>query len=128
MAEALFNYHTRDIEELSATSCGIYGDGSSPISSNAKRALAELGIDFSHTSTPICEDSVKNADFIVGITANHARSIISMFPKFADKIYTMPKDIPDPYGCDLETYRACRNEIEACVKMLIKTLLGESDE
>ena len=127
MAEAIFNYFA-DGKSLYASSCGIYGDGTSSISVNAKKALAETGIDFEHTSTPISKKLIEKSDYIIGMTANHAGSILSMFPEFSDKVYAMPKDISDPYGGSLETYRACRNEITECIKSLIKALTGENDD
>lgn len=125
MAEALFNYYTQDLPNLSASSCGLYGDGVSSVSDNAKAALSEIGIEFSHTSTPISEELLKESDYVIGMTANHARSIISNFPEYSDKVYTMPIDITDPYGGDLQTYRNCCEQIEHCIKQLIKTILGE---
>lgn len=124
MAEALFN-HLADSLDFSASSCGIYGDGVSPISENAKQALNERGINFNHTSTPVSENSLEEADYIIGMTANHSRIIISLYPKYADKIFAMPVDISDPYGGDIETYRETLCEIEKCVKQLIKTLVDE---
>ena len=126
MAEAIFN-HLAGGKDFYASSCGIYGDGVSPISGNAKKALAETGIDFEHTSTPISKELLEKSDYIIGMTANHAGSILSMFPECSDKVYAMPKDISDPYGGNLETYRACRDEITECVKSLITALTGEDD-
>ena len=124
MAEALFNFLSRDTD-LSSASCGIYGDGISPISENAKRALDEKGIEFSHVSTPISRELIDSADIILGMTENHARTIISMFPHAKDKVYAMPIDISDPYGGNLQVYRNCCEQIEDCIRQLIKTILGE---
>ena len=126
MAEAIFN-HFADGKDLCASSCGIYGDGVSPISDNAKKALNEIGISSEHISTPLSKELIDNADFIIGMTSNHAGSILSMFPEYSDKVYAMPKDISDPYGGNIDMYRACRDEITECIKGLIKALTGEDD-
>ena len=126
MAEAIFN-HLENDGDISAMSCGIYGDGTSPISKNAKAVLYENGIDFSHTSTPISEELVANADYVIGMTKNHAFNIISMFPGYKDKIYAMPMDISDPFGGDIDVYRNCRNEIEDCIKSLLKAIKGDNN-
>ena len=126
MAEAIFNSLT-DGKDFSASSCGIYGDGVSPVSENAKKALSEIGIEFNHTSKPLTEKLICEADYVVGMTANHARSIISMFPEYSDKIYAMPKDICDPYGGNLSVYKTCREEITECIKSLLRTLTGEDN-
>ena len=125
MAEALFNHIVND-EEYKASSCGIYSDGS-PISKNAKEALKEYGIDFSHTSTQVSDNLLYDADYIIGMTANHAQNLISMFPQYADKTYAMPIDIADPYGGNIDVYRNCRDEIEKCVTVLIETLKGDNN-
>lgn len=124
MAEAIFN-NLADGTEFCAFSCGIYGDGVSPMSHNAKAALAEKGIDFCHTSTPVSEDLLAEADYIIGMSGNHSRSLIAMYPKYSDKIYALSKDISDPYGGDIDVYRQTLCEIEEYVKQLIKTLLDE---
>ena len=126
MAEAIFN-HLAVANDFHATSCGIYGDGVSPVSDNAKAVLTEIGIDFTHTSTPISEKLIKYADYVIGMTANHAGSIISMFPEHENKIFVMPKDISDPYGGNLDVYRACRDEIEECVKSILRDFEGDSN-
>ena len=126
MAEAIFN-HLFDGKNFSALSCGIYGDGVSPISTNAKMALAEMGIAHEHISTPITKDLIEKADFVIGMTANHAGNILSMFPEYSDKVYTMPKDICDPYGGSIDVYRDCRDEITECVKSIMNALTGEEN-
>ena len=89
--------------------------------------LAEMGIEHEHISTPITKDLIEKADFVIGMTANHARSIISMFPEYSDKIYAMPNDICDPYGGNLSVYKTCRDEITECIKSLLRTLTGEDN-
>ncbi len=126
MAEALFNSQAKDLD-FTAFSCGIYADGTSPVSDNTKKTLAEIGIDFVHTSSPVTKQALNEADYVIGITANHTRSLISMFPEYEDKIYTMPVDIPDPYGGGIEIYRQCRDMLSVCVKDIIKTILGENN-
>jgi len=124
MAEAIFNNLTKDLD-FTAYSCGIYGDGVSPVSNNAKEALREIGIDCEHISTPVTKEIMNEADYIIGMTANHSRTLISMFPEHEDKIYTMPVDISDPYGGNIEIYRHCRNQLSNSIKEIIKTILGD---
>lgn len=127
MAEALFN-HEANADHFSASSCGIYGDGVSRLSANACEVLKEKGIYFNHVSTPVSDKILSDADIIIGMTHKHATSLIAMYPEYSEKIYAMPTDISDPYGGDIETYRKCRDEIQECVDVLIKTLCGESND
>ena len=126
MAEAIFNHITEN-DDFSASSCGVFADGISPISENAKLSLKEIGIDSWHTSKKISSEILREADLIIGMTENHAKSIVSAFPEFSDKVFVMPFDISDPYGCSLEVYRDCRNEIEKGVRMIISVLSGENN-
>ena len=126
MAEALFNNRVKDSGKFCASSCGLFADGS-PISHNAKLVLEEVGIDVSHLSRKIDKGILENADYIFGITENHANSIISLFPEYADKVYAFPTNIADPYGCPVDVYRFCRDEIQKAVDLLIRFLEGENN-
>ena len=110
MAHAIFN-KIADSDKFTADSCGIFADGVSQISNNAKIILKENGIDFNYTSKPVCKELLNQADIVVCMTQNHYIQFTSIFPEFSDKIFVMPEDIPDPYGGNLETYRVCYTEI-----------------
>ena len=127
MAEAVFNRLTWEDGKFFATSCGIYGDGVSQISENARIVLKELGINFNSVSTPVSEEILRKADTVICMTKNHASMLLSMFPQYADKIFVMPKDISDPFGGDIEVYRKCRDEITECIKIIINTLSGDNN-
>lgn len=127
MAEAIFN-HIAEKCSFTASSCGLFADGTSSISENARLSLKEIGIDFSHISRPISRELLSDADYIIGMTSNHAKSILVSFPEFSDKVFVMPYDISDPYGASLDVYRECRNEIEAALKMIISDLSGEKND
>ncbi len=127
MAEAVFNRLTWEDGKFFATSCGIYADGVSQVSENARIALMELGISFNAVSTPVSEQIIKGADTVICMTESHASTLLSMFPQYAGKIFVMPKDISDPYGGNLDVYRKCRDEITECVKIIINTLSGDSN-
>lgn len=128
MAEAVFNDIAKDITGLFATSCGICADGISPLSENARLALHEQGIEFSHTSRKACEEEFSDAFMIIGITSRHAMWVLQNFPKYKDKVYAMPSDISDPYGGDLDVYRKCLDEIRQAVMKIIIIILGDQNE
>lgn len=128
MAQAVFNILVKDSGvELLADSCGLYADGS-PISENSKKALFDAGIDFDYISKPISEKLVSEADYIFGITRNHGNAIITMFPDYADKVYAFPMDISDPFGGNLETYKACLTEISKGVHLIFNKLTETVNE
>lgn len=123
MAEGIFNSlaESERIDAISSSS-GIYANIGEEISANAKNALSEIGIVFSHNACQITHDSVKNADMIIGMTRNHAETLIAAFPEYADKIFSFPADISDPYGGNLDVYRKCRDEITEGIKTIINYL------
>ena len=120
MAAALFNalWGRRAV----AVSAGIAAS-LSPISENARLALAGRGIastptnDYeAHVSRQVTEAMVASATRVYAISRRHQAALISAFPEHAEKIAVLPKDIADPYGGDLDTYRACLAEIEDALR------------
>ena len=110
---------------LVANSAGLYAASGAPISERAVEALEEAEIvalphaDYhSHTAHTVTAEDVARADYLVGMSANHAMELLMRFPEAASKILCMPHPIADPYGGDLACYRACLAEIEEGVKKL----------
>ena len=108
-----------------AGSAGLFPVPGSPISYNAVAALKSAGIEPSpdnrydlHTAVPVTEDMIKEADTVVGISRNHAMNLIYSFPAYAEKIVSMPRDIPDPFGGDETDYSVCLNAIASGIKEL----------
>lgn len=111
MAEAVFNRFLSDGGRR-AVSRGLFADGSA-MSTNAEIALADIGIaDFSHISQNVDAEIMRESDIIVGITSSHAMRLTLAFPQYASKITSMPRDIPDPYGGDINEYKACLEMIK----------------
>ncbi len=126
MAQAYFN-SVCDKENAIALSAGLFADGTQ-ISHNAKQVLNENGIDFEHTSVQITQELMESADFIFGITHSHASQLISMFPQYAHKIYTLKQSIPDPYAQSTDVYRKCFEQIKYNVDAVCKYITGEHDK
>lgn len=119
MAEAVFNRDYADFGFV-AESAGLFADGS-PISQNAAEALRLCGYDGSaHVSRQLTAEMIRRADLIVGISASHMMQIIMAMPEAAAKTTSMPKDITDPYGGDLETYRRCLSDIKEGLALLFE--------
>ncbi len=123
MAEAIFNDKAKTFGiDANAASFGLFAQTGEPISTNAASSLRDIGIDFSHASEQITQEAVENADMIFGISQSHARNLCAMFSECADKIYSFPSDISDPFGLDLEAYKKCRDEISDGIDLIIKHL------
>lgn len=87
---------------------------------NAIAVMKEVGIDISdHVSSCINADDISRADAIICMTESHKQALIE-FGCDADRIYVLSGGIPDPFGCDITTYRNCRESIFAGIDALIK--------
>ncbi len=126
MAHGYFNSLCKN-GDFEAISAGIFADGT-PISANAKAVLNENSIDFTHMSVQVTKGLVQSAEYVFGISHSHASRLISMFPEYADKIYTLPNDISDPFGGSIDVYRSCFEQIKNNVDSVYKYITGENDK
>ncbi len=124
MAHEIFNSKI-DNGSFYAISAGLATFDGCPITDNAKEALEEIGINSNHSSKQITKDMLDAADYVIGMTSNHAKIIIESFPNIHNKVYSFPKDIVDPYGGNIDIYRACRDEISKGIDIIISKLINE---
>ena len=114
MAQALFQ-KTAAEKNLNADcfSAGISAFTGTPASSNAVAVLKEKGIDisdFRSSSLTSLLPVIDDYDLFVPMTYNHAITLLNIGIK-KHKIFLLKKDVPDPYGGDLERYRTARDEL-----------------
>ena len=131
MAEALFRAHGGEQKTgLHAASAGLFTQEGLPASANAQTAARELGGDLSaHRSSLLTDERVQNARYLVCMTGAQYDTIRARFPACEDKLFTLlPRDISDPFGGDLETYRRAAAEIDEGVKAVITRLGGPDGE
>ena len=119
MAAGLFAMRRAD---MAVTSAGIAAWPGSPATASAIKAAAELGANvFGHRSKQITPELLEQADFVVCMAAGHARAIAGLVPW--EKIRVLGGGIADPYGGDLETYRACVRQIDGALSSLLPDFL-----
>jgi protein-tyrosine-phosphatase/tRNA A37 threonylcarbamoyladenosine synthetase subunit TsaC/SUA5/YrdC len=110
-------------------SAGLAAWGGGHASEHAVAAAAELGGDLStHESQPVTESLVQQADVILTMTAAHRNALVTQFPKAGGRVMMLApdqRDVIDPIGGSLETYRKCARQIEAHVAARLDTLTGE---
>ncbi len=86
---------------------------------NSIAVMNEVGIDISnHISNCITSDDAQNADAIICMTESHKQLLI-MSGANPEHISVLSGGINDPYGCDIDTYRKCRDNIFAGIDNLI---------
>ena len=107
-------------------SAGIAAWGGGPASENAVEAVTELGGDLrGHESQPLTESLVRQADVILTMTAAHRNAILGQFPEAGGRVSMLAadrRDVIDPIGGPLETYRKCARQIHGHLTARMDTL------
>jgi len=110
-------------------SAGLAAWGGGPASVGAVEAAAELGGDLSgHESQPLTADLVRQADVILTMTAAHRDAILGQFPEAGGRVTMLApdrRDVLDPIGGPLETYRKCARQIHGHLLARMDTLKAE---
>lgn len=122
-----------NLKNIEVFSSGIYAqDGDTP-TYEAIEVMKEYGIDLKkHRATNIVSSNIVDMDLILGMTVSHKQELIYLYPELKGKIFTLKEyvnydkegcgniNIKDPWGFDIETYRACNAEIDKCLDLLIE--------
>jgi protein-tyrosine phosphatase len=110
-------------------SAGLAAWGGGSASENAVEAVTELGGDLSsHESQPLTESLIRQADVILTMTAAHRDAILGRFPEVGGRVVMLAadrRDVIDPIGGPLETYRKCARQIHGHLTARMDTLSRE---
>ncbi len=139
MAEILARRALRKQGDWQVLSAGLAAVNGQPATPHALRAIRELGLDLSgHRSKMITAQLVRQADYIFGLTHSHLEGILYLYPEAASKTYLLrefdesvdglDKDIADPIGGPFDGYLACRDQIEAAITALVKSMNQPPDD
>jgi protein-tyrosine-phosphatase len=133
MAEALFNESAP--AGWSAVSAGVYALEGREASRHAVDVMSsEYGIDISDHRTRFAGgELVKDADLVLCMTPEIKDALVAFLPDHHRKVFTLKRyndprvrfadeEIADPYGGDLDEYKACADEIKAEVDKLAAKL------
>ena len=97
-----------NINGLEVVSRGLQAGGG--VSENSVAAMQEIGIDISaHIPRNLTREEIETADIIVCMTATH-KAILESAGVKAD-IRVLGSGISDPFGGDIDSYIAARNDI-----------------
>ncbi len=132
MAEALLRHHLPPDSPWRVASAGTAASQGEPASAQAVAALDEIQIDHTrHYSRRLTEKLAGEAQVIVAMTRGHRDEILARFPIARQKVFLLrafdprareDKDLPDPIGGNLTTYRQCREAIAAAIPELVDFL------
>lgn len=122
MASAICNQIAKEKKlDIRASSAGLAAFPGDAASENALKALSEIGIDLSaHRSRPVNPYLLDESDLIIGMSPRHIDVLAPYTEK--SKLLCFPGGIPDPYGGDLEIYRATRDKIRRGMEDLLPLL------
>ena len=109
-----------------AFSRGLMVWGAAPASDNAVIAMEKMGIDISdHISRGLSVSDLKECDLCLTMTQGHKNIILSHFPEYEDKVFTLGEyaggaDVPDPYGMGVEEYVLCAEKIREYINKVLE--------
>lgn len=110
------------------TSAGTAAGGGSPASAHALQAAAEIDLDLAaHRSRGLGDDLVAHLGRAYALTQSHLQGILLSYPQLADRVTLLDpqgRDIPDPFGGPIETYRMARTFIGNAVTARMPEILG----
>ncbi len=123
MAEALFKKKTQDRADLKSLSAGLQAALGTKANPMALTILKKEEIDFSFfRSQPVTPDLMRDATVVFAMTREHLRSLSARYPGYQRKIFLMnetDRDIIDPIGGTLETYKKCSEIIQSCLQRVL---------
>ncbi len=106
---------------LQVSSQGTAAAAGGRASAPAVAAMAERSIDLrGHQSRPLTVDALVAADYIYVMAREHAEAVRRMAPEVADRVRLLDpdgRDVADPIGGDVATYRACARHIEQALEV-----------
>jgi len=96
-------------------SAGVAAWGGGAASAGAIEAMRDVGADLSgHSSQPVTEGLVRQADVIWTMTAAHRAAVVAQFPEAGGRTAVLSPDrldVMDPIGGPVATYRKCAEQI-----------------
>ena len=114
MAERIFRDMLKKAEDnnIMCLSAGLSAINGQPAAENAIAVMEEIGIDLrDHSARRITSEEIPMWDAYFTMSKTHAY-ILEQAGVPGDKIY-VPGYIDDPFGGDIDVYRACRDKLMA---------------
>lgn len=128
MAEHLARHLCRSLEGFQFASAGLFATDGAPASRGAIQVMKEHGLDVSgHRSRLLTPGMIDEAEKIIALTEAHKDLILQTAPEAVSKTGTLHqfspdagmRDVMDPYGGQVDTYRKTRDEIESALSNFI---------
>ena len=123
----------RGVSDIEITSAGVSAWDGSPASDGALLIGIERGLDLSaHRARQLTPELVSSADLILAMGAHHLEAIeklggagkAHLLTAYAARSRT-GNGVNDPYGGDLDVYRATATELDREVRRVLERLVEE---
>lgn len=94
-------------------SAGLFAEAGVPAAANAVAACAEVGLDIaSHRAAQVTAAQLEAADRVLVMTESHRAALLAVGVP-CERIIVL--GVPDPFGGDIDIYRAARDAIDAAL-------------
>jgi L-threonylcarbamoyladenylate synthase len=107
-------------------SAGLAAMSGAPAAPESVQLCAERGVDLrSHSSQPLTESLLVQADRLYTMTAGHREAILSRYPELSDRVEVLSRsgrDVTDPIGCGPSAYEQSFTEITENLRVLVDEL------
>jgi len=129
MAQALAQIAAQEAgrDDVEVFSAGLAAMGGDKASANAAAVIKEYGGDITgRPARRLTEDAVHRADLVLTMTAAQRDAMGYDYPEYVDKIFSLgeyagtDEDVWDPFGCGMEIYRRCAEQIKKLVQLIIE--------
>ena len=112
------------VKNVRVSSAGIYATDGEKISANSALALKQLGIKSgAFKSKKLTMQMLKKSDYVICMTAEHKSALDGLGNVMTLSEITGLPDVPDPYGCDLNTYIRTSHRLEDACNVLLEKIL-----
>ncbi len=135
LAEAVMRRELKDrgISDVAVTSAGTGAWDGAPASEGAYLVALEHGLDLSsHRARLLTRDTVRDADVILTMARHHRARVDELgglgytyvLGEYAGRP-SRDAEVADPFGSDLEVYRATFAELDDLVRKVVDRLLAD---
>lgn len=131
MRAALVKENDPVLNDLLCQSAGLAASNGDAATRNAEIVLAELDIDLSpHRSRTLTQKIIDESFAIFCMTPTHKEAIENYFRVGTPHLFLLrelipnntSKDLPDPFGGNVEQYRHCRDAIAEAIPSIVQYL------
>lgn len=128
MAEALLRNKIKKnkIKWWDVASYGIHAEVGGQISPNSKQALNEVGVNVSPKFVPrqLTQKVLSSATLVVCMTSSQKQMLEDCGAVVSIKD-VCGKEVPDPYGLDIQAYRATRDVLSVACDIIINNFVTQ---